>query len=334
MIQFTRPVDRKFTDMLHLFVENLLTVPILLFILGIILSILQFRHLFSPKIHKVLTIFLLFAIGFKGGASLMEHSHQKMLVLMGVLILWGFIQPFFSYFILRRFTKVDAATAAAIAACFGSISVMTYVAGTVFLEKEGVPYDGFLVAVLAVMEVPAIVSGLLISKLVTGSGKSSLSFLIKETFLNKTVLTLLVGMFLGAVCHSLEWNAPPRTIHFLFKPCLSLFLFNMGWIVGTQRNQLKQFSLSLILFGIYTPLIGACFGIFLSSLFGLDTGSSTLVCLLCASASYIAVPAAMKIALPEAREAIYLPLSLAITFPFNVLIGIPLYYEIALKIYT
>ncbi len=262
----------------------------------------------------------------------MQHSSSEFFSLLGMMIGWGLIQPFISYWILRKFTKTDGATAAAIAACFGSVSVMTFVAATAFLEKVHVPYETLVVAILATMEVPAILSGLFISKWKNESASQNKKNLWTHTFFNKTILMILSGMAIGMICYQLQISYLPSYMLIIFNPCLCLFLFNMGLLIGKQRKDLNQFSWSLSLFGFYMPLIGGAFGIALSYFLGLNPGTGTLIAVLSASASYIAVPATVRIAIPEAKESIYLPLSLGIAFPFNVLIGIPIYYFSALKL--
>jgi len=319
-------------DLLHILLKNLIAIPILCFLLGILCSIFRVDWLFRPKLHSFLTYFLLFCIGLKGGGAFMEHSAApKFLWLLGSMIAWGLIQPFISYWLLRNFTKTDASTAAAIAACFGSVSVMTFAACTSFLEKLDVPYETVVIAVLAMMEVPAILSGLFISKSRNISGGNKTKNIWMHTLFNKTILMIFLGIGIGMICYRFEAGDLASNILVLFKPSLCLFLFNMGLLIGKQAKDLNQFSWSLSLFGFYMPLIGGAFGILLSYFFGLDAGTGTLIAVLSASASYIAVPAAVRIAIPEANEAIYLPLSLGIAFPFNVLIGIPIYYVLALK---
>jgi hypothetical protein len=181
------------------------------------------------------------------------------------------------------------------------------------------------------MEIPAIISGLFLAKSFKGADSRSRKGVLAEAIFNKTVLFIFAGMAFGFFCYLMQWKVVPDKIFLLFKPFLCLFLFNMGWLVGRHREDLGQFSWSLSLFGLYMPLIGGAFGIFLSSLFHLDVGTGTLIAVLSASASYIAAPAAMRVALPEAKEAVYLPLSLGVAFPFNVVVGIPLYYQAALK---
>lgn len=320
-------------DVLNILLKNLIALPILTFLFGVLLSAFRADWLLRPKIHSFVTYFLLFSIGLKGGGAFMQHSTApQFFLLLGIMVAWGLIQPFISYWFLRKFTETDALTAAAIAACFGSVSVMTFAAGTAFLEKLDVPYQTLVIAVLAMMEVPAILSGLFISKSRNLSVANKTKNLWIHTIFNKTILIIFLGMAIGMICFQLQANYLPFNILIFFKPFLCLFLLNMGLMIGKQRKELKQFSWPLSLFGVYMPLIGGAFGILLSYFFGLDKGTGTLIAVLSASASYIAVPAAVRIAIPEANEAIYLPLSLGIAFPFNVLIGIPIYYVSALKL--
>lgn len=322
-------------EILNILLNNLITIPILCFLLGILFAAFRIDGLFRPQIHSFLTYCLLFSIGLKGGGAFMQHATAPLFfLLLGIMLSWGFIQPFISYWFLRKFTQTDASTAAAIAACFGSVSVMTFAAGTAFLEKLHVPYETLVIAVLAMMEVPAILSGLFISKSNNVSVANTTKKIWTHTFFNKTILTILLGMAIGMAFYRLQMSYIPSTILIFFKPFLCFFLLNMGLLIGKQRKDLNQFSWSLSLFGFYMPLIGGAFGIVLSYLFGLDVGTGTLIAVVSASASYIAVPAAVRIAIPDANEAIYLPLSLGIAFPFNVLIGIPIYYVFARTLLT
>ncbi|MBS0628885.1 MAG: sodium-dependent bicarbonate transport family permease [Verrucomicrobia bacterium] len=323
-------------EFLYFVLNNLLTAPIIAFVSGILFSMKNLRVMSSDKMKLAIANFLLFSIGLKGGIAFMgstsaDPENRSLFLLLGLLIFWGLLQPFFSYALLRKFTRVDAKTAVAISACFGSVSVMTYIAGANFLEKLGVEYQGFVVAALAVMEIPAIIAGLFISKLFNNNMNMSIRSLVSEVVFNKTVLMIFAGMFFGILCSSFDWENFPAKILSVFKPMLCLFLFNMGYLVGKNRDKFGQFSWGLGLFGIYMPIIGASFGILLSYYLSMGVGTGTLIAVLTASASYIAVPAVMRLAIPEAKEAIYLPLSLGIAFPFNVIIGIPLYYQAALK---
>lgn len=319
-------------DVLNILLHNLIAIPILCFLMGILFALFRMDYLFRSHIHSLLTYFLLFAIGLKGGAAFIQHSTSQFFSLLGIMLAWGLIQPFISYWILRKWTQTDQPTAAAIAACFGSVSVMTFVAGTAFLEKLQVPYQTLVIAVLAMMEIPAILSGLFISKWKNESFARNRKNLWIHALFNKTILMIFFGMAIGIISYQFKLSYVTTNILILFKPFLCLFLFNMGLLMGKQRKDLNQFSWSLSLFGFYMPMIGGAFGILLSYLLGLDAGTGTLIAVLSASASYIAVPAVVRIAIPEAKEAIYLPLCLGIAFPFNVLIGIPIYYISAMKL--
>ena len=191
-------------EILSILLDNLIAIPILSFLMGILCSIFRLDGLFFPKVHSILTYFLLFAIGLKGGGAFMQHSTSQFFLLLAVLIAWGILQPFISYWFLRKFTKTDPSTAAAIAACFGSVSVMTFAAATAFLEKLAVPYQTLVVAALAMMEIPAIFAGLLISRSNNIIKNSTLRSLLKHTLFNKTILIIFLGMAIGVILNWLQ----------------------------------------------------------------------------------------------------------------------------------
>lgn len=317
---------------LNVLLGNLIAIPNLSFLVGILFSFFNLERLFHRSAHTLLTYLMLFFIGLKGGGALMEHSSSQFFLILAVMIFWGLAQPILSYGILRKFTNIDTSTAAAIAACFGSVSVMTFAAAAAFLEQLQVSYQGLVIAILAIMEVPAIISGLFIFQSNSGIDMDKAKNFWIHVFFNKTILMILLGLILGVIFHYLKLNTVVKSALFVFKPCLCFFLFNMGLLIGARKQELNQFSWSLGLFGVYMPLIGAVVGIILSYCLGLDAGTGTLIAVLSASASYIAVPAVAKVAMPRAKESIYLPLSLAVAFPFNVLIGIPAYYFLAVKV--
>lgn len=318
-----------------LVLQNLVNLPLICFLVGVFMAFL-IPNLKTPSfLKKFLTVAILFSIGLKGGAPLIEHSFSQsksFFIILGSLIGWAMIHPVLSFYILKTFTRIDKATAAAIAACFGSISVITFITAVSFLDQINISYQGFIIAALAIMDVPAIISGLFLAKKGASCEKEpkrSFLKLLKESLMNKAILSILSGLIVGGLMVMLEKAAINETILSGFKPILSVFLFDMGLSVGLKRADLKSFSWSLSLFGLYMPIIGGLFGILLSHFLSLDPGTGTLMAVLCASASYIAVPAAMKVALPQAKEALYLPLSLAMAFPFNIVVGIPLYYYLA-----
>ncbi len=318
-----------------LVLKNLFNAPLICFLIGAGWALFRNRPFLPNQIHRFLTLYILFCIGLKGGTPLVHYFGLRPMffgVILGSLVLWGFFQPFLSFYLLRFFTRVNLTTAAAISACFGSISVMTFIAGTSFLDAMHVKYEGLVVAMLAIMEIPAIISGILLAHVYGESRPSNLGKLFIETVFNRAILAIVAGLLVGGILSADRFLGFHQIFTISFQPFLCLFLFDMGLHVGLHRASLRSFSWSLSAFGFYMPLIGAFVGLLISYLFGLDAGTGTLIAILTASASYIAVPAAMRIVLPHAEEAIYLPLSLGVAFPFNVVIGIPLYYLVASKL--
>lgn len=314
--------------------QNLLTPAILFFILGVSAGFFKSDLEIPDSISRYLSIYLMMAIGFKGGVAIANTNEFGTEVVATIFagIAIGFLQPFLAYYLLRLTTKLDKPTAAALSAHYGSISMVTFVTAAAFLKTNEVIYAGYIVAVLALMEAPAILSGLFIAH--KADPKTDIhkneekKLLTKEIFTNGAILLLLGSFIIGWATGQSGMDKVEGFLVTPFQGILCLFLLDMGLLVAKNLHHLKNFTLSLILFGIYMPLIGAAAGIGLSIIIGLDLGTATLFTVLCASASYIAVPAAMRLALPEAKAAIYVPMSLAVTFPFNVIVGIPLYYSL------
>ena len=322
------------TELFSQLMVNLVSPPILFFALGIFAGALKSDLKVPDDISKYLSIYLMMAIGFKGGVAIAETPDLNSDVLLAILggIGLGLIQPYISYFILRHTTNVDRPTAAAIGAHYGSISMVTFVTAVGFLEINEVIFAGYMVAVLALMEAPAILSGLRIAhveKPSTLEQQPEANKMTREILTNGAIM-MLTGSFL------IGWATGPAGLEkvggFLVDPFqgfLAFFLLDMGLVVARQFSNVREFSFSLAAFGIYMPLIGSVLGLGYAWLVGMDAGTGFLFPVLVASASYIAVPAAMRLALPEAKAAIYLPMSLAITFPFNVTVGLPLYFAAA-----
>jgi uncharacterized protein len=322
-------------EILNLFAQNMISPAVLFFVLGILAGFLKSDLDIPDQISNYLAIYLMMAIGFKGGVAIAETAEFNVEVISTICagLAVGFFQPFIGYFLLKLTTKLDSPTAAAVAAHYGSISMVTFVTASSFLTSNNIAYAGYIVAVLALMEAPAILSGLFIAHRAAPEtieiAEKVTPKLSREIFTNGAIL-LLIGSFL--VGWSTGTSGLEKMSGFLVDPfqgILSLFLLDMGLLVSRQLHHLREFTIRMILFGIYMPLIGATIGLGLSALIGLDLGTGMLFIVLCASASYIAVPAAMKLALPQAKAAIYVPMSLAITFPFNIVFGIPFYFNIA-----
>jgi hypothetical protein len=320
-------------SILSLAADNLISPIILSFALGVAAALARSDLSVPEAAAKALSIYLLFAIGFKGGASVAEHGVDARLLgaLAAGLVLSAGL-PVIALYLLRVMTRLDIVDAAAVAAHYGSISIVTFVAASSVLTSQAIVSEGYMVAVAAVMEAPAILSALwLLSRArPPGDGEAMDSTLWREILLNGSIV-LLVGAFLIGAATGTEGLAKIDSfIVAPFQGVLCLFLLDMGLVAGRGlRQSAGSLTRGLLGFGVLMPLIGATCGLLIGLLLGLAPGGVALMMTLSASASYIAVPAAMRVALPEANPSIYLTLSLGITFPFNLTIGIPLYVAVA-----
>lgn len=317
-------------DILALAGNNLLSPMILCFALGLLAALARSDLSVPEAAAKALSLYLLFAIGFKGGAAVANNGLGFSLfsaIAAGVLL--SAALPFVAFALLRVMTRFSVADAAAVAAHYGSISIVTFVTATSVLEGRGISSEGYMVAVAAAMEAPAIISALwIVAK--AGDGADVDTDLWREILLNGSIV-LLVGSFVIGLLTGADGLA--RIESFIVSPfqgVLCLFLLDMGLVAGRGlRNSGGVLGAGAILFGVLMPLIGAAAGLLMGAGLGLSAGGVALLMTLAASASYIAVPAAMRVALPEANPSIYLTLSLGVTFPFNLTVGIPLYVALA-----
>ncbi len=315
---------------LSMLAGNLLAPTILFFILGLFAAIARSDLSMPEGAAKIMSIYLLFAIGFKGGANLIGNGFgwQTIATLAAGTVL-SFVLPFIAFFLLKLMTRLDDLNAAAVAGHYGSISIVTFVTATSLLELNGIYAEGYLVAVAAVMEVPAILSALWIAGSKGNSAQSKKQ--LTRDILGNGSIVLLVGSFLIGVITGEEGLQDLNPFIVVpFTGILCLFLLDMGLSAGRSllenRNVLTG---GLFAFGLIMPIIGSIAGLGAGRLVGLSDGGTFLLMVLSASASYIAVPAAMKIALPKAESGIYLTMSLGVTFPFNIAFGLPLYLYIA-----
>ncbi len=321
-------------DTLNVALANLASPMVLFFALGFLAALARSELSVPEAVGKGLALYLMLAIGFKGGVSVAEAGLSSALIATAIAgILLGFVIPVIAHTLLRMTTGLDDATRAAVAAHYGSISVVTFVAATEVVTSMGLVFDGYMVAVMALMETPAIIAGLLLARgAVTSASPETAtpwSSLAREVFLNGSVVLLIGAFIVGIITGTKGMEAIGPFVEAPFKGILCLFLLDMGLLAARRLRESTGLTLPLAAFGIYMPLIAAVLGVLTGTLLGLDVGSVALLTVLCASASYIAVPAAMRMALPEANAAIYLTLSMAITFPFNLVIGIPLYVSAA-----
>ncbi|MEM8579080.1 MAG: sodium-dependent bicarbonate transport family permease [Pseudomonadota bacterium] len=315
---------------LALAAQNLLSPIILSFALGLAAALARSDLSIPEAVAKGMSIYLLFAIGFKGGAAVADHGldlRLGMALLAGVIL--SALLPLVAFGVLRVITRLSVLDAAAVAAHYGSISIVTFVAGTSVLQSAGLEYEGYMVAVAAAMEAPAILSALwLISRSAPSGGKMDAD-LWREILLNGSIV-LLVGSF--AIGWATGADGLAQIEAFIISPfqgVLCLFLLDMGLVAGRGLRQSGEVRGPVLAFGLIMPLIGSTFGLGAGLLLGLSTGGVALMMVLSASASYIAVPAAMRVALPQANPSIYLTLSLGVTFPFNLTLGLPLYVAVA-----
>ena len=317
-------------DIFDLAATNLLSPVILSFVLGLVAALGRSDLSVPEAAAKAMSIYLLFAIGFKGGAAVADNGLDATLV---ATLVAGFVLsavlPFIAFALLRILTNLSRIDAAAVAGHYGSISIVTFVAATSVLEGRAISSEGYMVAVAAVMEAPAILSALwLVSA--GGSGRRMDSELMREIMLNGSIVLLVGAFIIGAVTGQEGLDKVSNFIVAPFTGVLCLFLLDMGLVAGRGlRESRGVLNMGAVAFGVVMPLVGSVLGLGAGLLIGLSPGGVALLMVLSASASYIAVPAAMRVALPEANPSVYLTLSLGVTFPFNLTIGIPLYVAVS-----
>lgn len=317
--------------MLDLAAANLLSPIVLSFVLGVFAALVRSDLSIPEAVAKGMSLYLLFAIGFKGGVSVSDHGIDLALGLSLVAgVVLSFVLPLIAFGLLRLVSGMSATDAAAVAGHYGSISIVTFVAASSVLADAGIGYEGYMVAVAAAMEAPAILSALWLVSRGNKGGSEMNADLWREILFNGSIVLLLGSFAIGWITGAEGLERIASFIVNPFQGVLCLFLLDMGIIAGRGlREGGKVLDKGALVFGIVMPLVGACLGAGAGMLLGLSTGGLALLMTLSASASYIAVPAAMRVALPEANPSIYLTLSLAVTFPFNLTLGIPLYLSAA-----
>ncbi|UOE93168.1 sodium-dependent bicarbonate transport family permease [Alkalihalobacillus sp. LMS39] len=338
--------------MFDIVVQNLLSPVVLFFILGLIGAIVKSDFKFPPGLSEALSIYLLIAIGLKGGMELSNYSFSEVALPIAATLFLGSIIPVITMVILKWMMKLDLKNSIGLAATYGSVSIVTYGAALTFLDNTNTSYEAFMNGLVVVMEIPAIFVALMLLAILEGKkveelpntksvGISATSLssvispeVIRESLFGKSVF-LLVGSLLTGLIVGKEAAMPvvqPLFID-LYQSMLLLFLLNMGLIAGQRLAVVRRHGIKLLLFGILTPVLYGILGIFVGYGVGLSLGGATLLGILSGSASYIAAPAALRASVPDADPSIYLGLALGVTFPFNLAVNIPLLYAIASLLY-
>jgi len=311
--------------------STILNPGILFFLLGLGAALLKSNLQIPESVIKFISLYLMLSIGFKGGISLHHSSlFGDGLIIIAIIIFMSALVPVYSYFLFRK--RVGAANAAAIGATYGSNSTLTYITAAGFLTSSGIAYGGYMTVALVVMETPAILFAIIMARMAhAGEGGRSTGKIIAEAFTDGTLLVLVGSMGIGYLLTAMGTEESPLSAFIggdLFTGMLVFFLLYMGTAVGRQFQQLDSFPIRLIVFAIVAPLVNAALAFSLSILFDFQPSDTLLLMILCASSSYIVAPALLKEALPEANPAKYLTMSLGITFPLNIVFGIPTYWWI------
>lgn len=300
---------------------------ILFFLLGVLAGLVRSDLKIPAVLCESLSIFLLLAIGLKGGVELARQSLADLIVPALVVVSIGALLPLIAFPILQRLGKLSRADAASVAAHYGSVSVVTFAVGAAYLTQLGQTYEGYMVVFLVLLEFPALMIGIWLAR--RGQDKSSMSKVLHEVFTGKSILLLVGGLLIGWLGGT-EGIKPLDKLFFdLFKGLLAIFLLEMGLVAASRLGDLRRAGAFLLGFAVAMPLLAGTLGVLTASLLDLSVGGAALLATLYASASYIAAPAAMRIAVPEANPALSIGAALGITFPFNLVIGIPTYYWLA-----
>ncbi|MCB0737027.1 MAG: sodium-dependent bicarbonate transport family permease [Bacteroidetes bacterium] len=315
----------------NLLIENLTNPALLFFVLGVLAVRVKSDLEIPPTSSKFISIYLLFSIGFKGGQEL-AHSHISWQIVLPVIlgILSAVAIPLYTFFILKR--NLSVSDAGAIAAAYGSVSAVTFVTAISFLEMHNIEFGGHMVAVMALMEAPAILIGVILVRMYCKENEhKSLKTVIKHSIANGSVFLILGSLVIGFLASEKQAQGIAPFTTDIFKGFLAVFLLDMGISSGKKLNDFLKSGWFTTSFAVIMPLVNGCAMALLSLLFNMHAEDRFVLAVLAASASYIAVPAAMSIAVPKANPGLYLPMALAVTFPINITIGLPIYYGIVMN---
>jgi len=315
---------------LDLLIQNLSNPALLFFVLGIIAVYVKSDLEIPANSSKFISLYLLFAIGFKGGQALKSESFTLEIAgTMGLAMVVSLIIPIYTFFILKR--RMSVYDAGAIAAAYGSVSAVTFITGVAYLESMEMTMRGYMVAIMALMEAPAIIAGLMLIQFYKSDDDGpqiKKRDIINHSLTNGSVLLILGSLVIGMLADAKQAEGIKPFTNELFAGFLAIFLLDMGIESGKKLKSMVKYGFYPFLFSIVIPIVnGIVFGL-IGTLIIQDLSSQFMFAVLAASASYIAVPAAMKITVPQADPGLYLPMALAVTFPFNITFGMPLYYMV------
>jgi len=311
-------------------ISNLTNPTLLFFVMGIVATLVKSDLEIPPTTVKFISLYLLFAIGFKGGQELSHGGFTTEILLsliLGVVI--ASLIPLYTFFVLKR--KMSVSDAAAVAATYGSVSAVTFVAATSFLEAQGVAFGGHMVAVMALMESPAIIVGVILMMRYDpdhDSQSADLKSIVKHSFTNGSVLMILGSLIIGIVADTKQAEGIKPFTTDIFKGFLAIFLLEMGMVTAKRFGAFRKYGWFVTAFAIVAPIVNGAAVAVISGLVTEDVGNRLMFAVLAASASYIAVPAAMRLAAPKADPGLYIPMALGVTFPFNITFGMPIYFAI------
>lgn len=324
---------------LDLILQNVFSPKVLFFFLGSVAVFVKSDLEIPAPLPKLFSLYLLLSVGFRGGVSLAEYGlGGKVLPTIGVSILMALIVPLICFCVLRL--RMDVFNAAAISASYGSISAVTFIAAESFLQSQNISYDGFMVAPLALMESPAIIVGLILVRLGSSqarpaSDRMNWNKVLHESMLNGYVYLIAGSLFIGFISSIFSPAGVEKMEPFVYKffyGALCFFLLDMGIVAAQRIKDLRSVGSFLVFFSVLMPMFNACLGVFVARALGLGYGNALLFVILCSSASYIAVPTAMRMTVPEANPKYYISTALGLTFPFNHTIGIPLYMGLVFQV--
>lgn len=308
--------------------SNFASPVVLAFVLGITAKVIKSDLEIPKPLYQSLSIYLLLAIGLKGGVELSKIPFNEFIIPAGVTLLLGVITPLIAFGVLRYLGKIDMTNSAAIAAHYGSVSVVTFIASVSYLEALGESPEGFMPTLVAILEVPGIIVALLIPQMMSKGG-GSFKKALNEVVTGSSIVLLLGGLIIGYIAGPVKFESVYPFFVTGFQGALVLFLLDLGMVTARRLQDLKKVGFFLFGFAIIVPIFHGILAIWVGLMAGLSIAGATVLAAMVSSGSYIAAPAAVRIALPKASPSLYLTASLGITFPFNITLGIPLYYLIA-----